>query len=267
MSVLIEKKNLDASNSSGARADFMYRNILDQKRYIHILGYVNQKHILDCACGVGWGSFLMAKAGARHVVGIDLSSEALSTAKKYYNDLSIEYIHDNIYNYSNSHKFDVITSFETLEHLEDPLKFLKKVSSLSHAETMFFLSTPNGFCFKYKTDFPYNPYHKNEFTKEELINLFNLSGWAVDEYLGQYPMEEGSEKINEYRNFIKSFWIEKKRSKTYGLIYKIFGKVYRRLMGKRIKEPAHSYDCSPKKIISGFQPAYHYFKLKLKNND
>lgn len=263
MPVLIEKENLKASNSSGARADFMYRNILDQKRYIHILGYVNQKHILDCACGVGWGSFLMAKAGARHVVGIDLSSEALSTAKKYYNDQSIEYIHDNIYNYSKSHKFDVITSFETLEHLEDPLKFLKKVSSLSHADTMFFLSTPNGFCFKHKTDLPYNPYHKNEFTKEDLIKLFNLSGWSVKDYLGQYPMEENSKKIIEYRSFIKRYWSERKRSKKYGFIYTILGKIYRRLIRKTIKDPAHLDDCSPKKLNKGFQPAYHFFILKL----
>ena len=54
-----ENKNKLASNKSGVRSDFLYRNILDQKRYIEVLKFVRGKRILDCACGVGWGSYVI----------------------------------------------------------------------------------------------------------------------------------------------------------------------------------------------------------------
>ena len=41
----------------------------------------------------------MAKAGAEQVVGLDLSSDAISSAKKYYNCDSIMYLQDNIYDF------------------------------------------------------------------------------------------------------------------------------------------------------------------------
>ena len=135
-----EIKNKLAPNESGVRPDFMYKNIIDQKRYINVLQFVKGKRVLDCACGVGWGSYIMAKAGAEQVVGLDLSSNAINTAKKYYNHDSILYQEDNIYNFSSNEKFDVITSFETLEHVEDPLKFLNTLANLCHSDSVFFLS-------------------------------------------------------------------------------------------------------------------------------
>lgn len=259
-----EIKNKFASNKSGARADFMYKNLLDQKRYINVLSFVKDKKILDCACGVGWGSYLMARAGAKQVVGIDLSNEAIETAKKYYNFDTVIYLKDDIYDFKYEEKFDIITSFETLEHVEDPLKFLNAFSNLSKNETVLFLSTPNGFCFKKSNEQPYNPYHKNEFTKDELFKLIELSKWSLEEYLGQHPMNRNSKEIDEYRKFISRFWIDKLRSERYGYIYSLAGKVYRRLFNKKLEDPAHLNNCSPIEIINDFEPAYHYLKLKLK---
>ena len=259
-----EIKNKLASNESGVRPDFMYKNIIDQKRYINVLQFVKGKRVLDCACGVGWGSYIMAKAGAEKVVGLDLSSNAINTAKKYYNHDSILYQEDNIYNFSSNEKFDVITSFETLEHVEDPLKFLNALAKLCHTNSIFFLSTPNGFSFKNKNELPHNPYHKTEFTKEELYELLNLSNWLIEEYLGTHPMKKDSEEIVEYRNFIRRFWTDKIRSKTYGIIYTLGAKIFRRLLNRKLVDPAHLEDCSPKKITSEFEPAYHYLKLQLK---
>ena len=262
-----EIKNKLANNQSGVRSDFMYRNIIDQKRYINVLEFVRDKRVLDCASGVGWGSYIMAKAGAKEVVGVDLSNEAITTAKKYYNLETISYFEENIYNLKDNKKFDVITSFETLEHVEDPLKFLNTLSDLSHNDTIFFLSTPNGYSFKSFDELPHNPYHKTEFTKEDLYKLLETSNWTIEEYLGQHPMKKESEEIYEYRNFIRSFWVDKIKSEKYGIIYKFISKLYRRLANQKLIDPAHSGDCSPKKIINEFEPAYHYLRLKLKKND
>ena len=262
-----EIKNKLASNQSGVRPDFMYKNIIDQKRYINVLQFIKGKSVLDCACGVGWGSYIMAKAGAKKVVGLDLSSDAINTAKKYYNYETISYLENNIYSFNSDQKFDVITSFETLEHVEDPLKFLNSLAKLCHEDSILFLSTPNGYCFKNKNELPYNPYHKTEFTKEEINKLLDLSNWLVVEYLGIHPIKKDTREIEDYRNFILRFWKDKIKSEKYGILYSLIGKIIRRLFNKKLLDPAHSGDCSPKKITEEFEPAYHYFQLKIKNND
>lgn len=259
-----EVRNKFASNKSGARPDFMYKNIIDQKRYINVLNYTKDKKILDCACGVGWGSYTIAMSGAKKVVGLDLSSEAIQTAKKYYSCPNVLYLDHNIYDFKTNEKFDVITSFETLEHVEDPLNFLNSLAHFCNPDSILFLSTPNGFCFKKKNEIPHNPYHKTEFTKDELYKIINNSSWLIEEYLGQHPMKKNSNEIKEYRDFIHRFWIDKKRSKKFGIIYTIIAKIYRRLRNIKLVDPAHQGDCSPKKISEEFEPAYHYFKLKLK---
>lgn len=260
----IEFLNKEAANESGVRPDYMYKNILDQKRYIDVLCYIHEKKVLDCACGVGWGSYIMAKSGASHVTGVDLSNVAISTANKYYDNNSISYIKDDVDNLPDGIKFDVVTSFETLEHVENPLFFLKKLANLSHTETVLFLSTPNGFCFKNKDDSPYNPYHNEEYTKEELLDLFDLSGWSVVEYKGQHLMKENSKDIVEYRSFIRRFWHDKIMTDRFGIVYSIFGKIVRRVFGIALQDPAHKGDCTPVKVKYGYQPAYHYFRLKIK---
>lgn len=259
-----QNKNKFASNNSGVRPDFMYKNILDQKRYINVLEFVKEKKILDCACGVGWGSYVMAKSGAKHVVGLDLSSDAISSAKKYYNHDTITYLEENIYDFKDNQKFDIITSFETLEHVEKPLRFLDALAALSHKDSILFLSTPNGHCFKHENERPYNPYHKTEFTKEEIFNLLEKSKWSIHEYLGQHPMKKNSQEIIRYRDFIKKFWDDKIKSEKYGILYNVAGKIFRRLLNKKILDPAHMSDCSPKHITDAYEPAYHYLKLKLK---
>ena len=262
MSSSITMINQDASNSSGVRPDFLYKNALDQERYISVLSHVKNKSVLDCACGVGWGSHIMAMSGAKSVLGVDLSASAIKTASRFYNSKAVTYVQNDINQINKEDCFDVITSFETLEHVENPLEFLHTLRNLSHSDSIFFLSTPNGYCFKHYGDKPYNPYHLEEYQKDELLEMFERSGWVVEDYLGQYPMKEGSEEVEEYRDFIYSFWLDKIRVKKFGLVFSLLSKIFRRLTNKLIKDPAHNNSCAPVIMKNGYQPAYHFFKLK-----
>ena len=123
--MFLKKLNQIASNQSGARANVMYGNILDQERYFKLLSYVKNKDILDCACGIGWGSYLIANVGANHVTSVDLSEEAISAAKNYFNHPNINFVNGDIDEIKINKKFDIICSFETIEHVQDPEKFLK----------------------------------------------------------------------------------------------------------------------------------------------
>ena len=48
-----------------------------RQRYEFAAEYCVNAHVLDAACGVGYGSDLLHRKGAFNVLGVDLSSEAI----------------------------------------------------------------------------------------------------------------------------------------------------------------------------------------------
>jgi 2-polyprenyl-3-methyl-5-hydroxy-6-metoxy-1,4-benzoquinol methylase len=121
----IKELNKKANNSSGVRADFKYGNMLDQMRYMFTLKYSHNKVILDFACGTGWGSYLIAQAGANKVYSVDFSKDAIETAMKYYSHNVIEhYYGDLLENNIADSSIDTITCIETIAHLDNPEKYM-----------------------------------------------------------------------------------------------------------------------------------------------
>ena len=73
----------------------------------------------------------------------------------------------------NKSTFQTITSFEVIEHLQNPLTYLKSINqSLRHNGTLY-LTTP----VKSSLDLLKGKYHWKEFTKEELIFLLKYAGF------------------------------------------------------------------------------------------
>jgi 2-polyprenyl-3-methyl-5-hydroxy-6-metoxy-1,4-benzoquinol methylase len=64
----------------------------------HLLRYefastlVQEKQVLDAACGSGYGSKMMATAGAASVVGVDIDSDSIQLAQTEYPDDKIRYM-------------------------------------------------------------------------------------------------------------------------------------------------------------------------------
>jgi 2-polyprenyl-3-methyl-5-hydroxy-6-metoxy-1,4-benzoquinol methylase len=261
MSQSVEDINRNASNQEGARSGFLYGNMLDQKRYMFVLDRVQNLKVLDCACGIGWGSYLMAHAGAQSVVGVEISSEAVASARKYYAADNLDFINSPLATAGlpKSH-FEVITSFETLEHVERPAEFLSDLRAVARQGATMFLSTPNGYAFKNDGQRPANPFHFNEYTRDEVATMCESAGWAVNEYRGQYPMKRGSAEIDAYRDFIKSYWLRQQRSKKFGLPYRLVAFAAARV-GYGLSEPAFISSCDPVLIDDAHEPAYHYFTL------
>lgn len=257
----IEAVNRGASNSSGARSNFLYGNILEQKRYIFVLDKVRNLDVLDCASGIGWGSFLIARAGARRVVGVELSDEAVVSATKYYSADNVEYINSSLAESGlPAAGFDVVVSFETLEHVASPVEFLKKLRLLARRDATMFLSTPNAHAFKNDGEKPANPYHLDEYTRDEVVRMCQQAGWAVVEYRGQHPMPRGSDEIPAYRKFIKAYWTQHQRAQSYGIPYRLLTFVARK-SGFALAEPAFMGNCNPVLVDQNHEPAYHYLIL------
>jgi 2-polyprenyl-3-methyl-5-hydroxy-6-metoxy-1,4-benzoquinol methylase len=261
----MKKENLNktSSSSKGVRATHIYSNMLDQMRYIHSLEYAKDKKVVDIACGVGWGAFLLSKT-AKEVIGVDLSEIAINTSRKYYNAQNITYVCDYLHQVGiNDSDIDLITSFETIEHIEEPKLLIKEFHRILKKDGFLLLSTPNGVTFKNSsTDKPFNPFHVEEYDKESLIALFD-NNWEIIEYRGQYPMSN-IEEISKYRKYIKHYWIGMKLRDRFGFIGQSLFLILGKLKIFLVNEPAYQYSCAPQIINNDNQPAYHYIILKPK---
>jgi SAM-dependent methyltransferase len=133
--------------------------------YRACLPYVSGKVVLDGGCGEGYGGRCLAES-ARLVVGVDSSWETAREARRggprnlhlSCSDLSRLGFRDG--------SFDVVCSFQVLEHFRQPLPFLQEAVRVLRPEGVLILSTPNRLA-----SFSENPYHFKEYRPEELREL------------------------------------------------------------------------------------------------
>jgi SAM-dependent methyltransferase len=138
----------------------------------HIIRYelakysVKGKTVLDIATGSGYSAHILLQAGAKKIIGIDADSAAIEEATQRYGHNLIDFKIGNAESLDIAdNSVDVITSFETIEHLDNYKKYLQELARVLTGEGVAFISTPNRDVFGQK-----NPYHIKEFTKEEFIS-------------------------------------------------------------------------------------------------
>lgn len=170
----------------------------DQNLYLEHLGryefarrFVRGMRVLDVACGVGYGAPLLCGAGAERYVGIDASGEALGIAKnRYQASDNISFVFGDACELVgiNGEDFDVVVSFETIEHLRDPERFLDRVRDVLVPNGKFIVSTPNRAVSDpaNTTRKPSNPFHLREWTIEQFV-VFLQRSFEVEQVLGQVP--------------------------------------------------------------------------------
>jgi 2-polyprenyl-3-methyl-5-hydroxy-6-metoxy-1,4-benzoquinol methylase len=104
------------------------------ERYSIATQYCDGKVVLDAACGIGYGSNMMKHKGkAKNVLGVDKSLEALEYASVHWRLPHIRFQQFDLESrcFDELGVFQVIVSFETLEHLEPyPTETLEKFNEI-----------------------------------------------------------------------------------------------------------------------------------------
>ena len=161
-------------------------------RYHFAIPYIKEKQVLDIACGTGFGSELLLSNGAQKVFSADASQEALDASKlrldtyKERSDISIQ---DGTRLTFEDSVFDIIVSFETIEHIENYEGFLTELHRVLKHEGTLLISTPNALVTKPVEGKPINPYHIKEFEPEEFITLLKKH-FEVELAAGQHLPDE-----------------------------------------------------------------------------
>lgn len=170
-------------------------------RYDFALQFVNGKNVLDIACGSGYGSLLLAQKGkALHVTGIDLDADAVRYGNFRHMHDSVQRFSGDACTYLSANPYDVIISFETIEHLPDFKSFLNNIDRNLSEEGLFIISTPIS---KQTTIKPtHNPYHEIEWSYGDFIKLLK-EYFTVTETFIQNGSTEGKYPEYNIKNRIK----------------------------------------------------------------
>jgi SAM-dependent methyltransferase len=137
-------------------------------RYAFAARLAKGRRVLDAGCGSGYGAAKLAQ-GAREVLGIDVSQEAVDEARQQYKAANLRFeCADCLAIPAADGSFDLVVAFEIIEHLKDWRGFLRQVRRVLASDGQFVVSTPNRLYYAEARAEPGpNPFHVHEFDYDE----------------------------------------------------------------------------------------------------
>ena len=158
---------------------------------------IRKGRVLDIGCGTGEFLYSVQKLGLE-AWGVDFDGNAVKIAKNFYN---LKKIFKNSWKDFSQRKdlpkFNIITFFEVLEHLDDIPEFLRFVVRIASPDAYVIFSTPNrsrkALAADPSDDFP--PTHLTRWDYDSLFKVFNIYGIKIvneiyggdiDHYIGTY---------------------------------------------------------------------------------
>jgi ubiquinone/menaquinone biosynthesis C-methylase UbiE len=142
-----------------------------KQRYEWALDYCQGKRVLDVACGTAYGSTILAQSGAAHVVGVDISIEAIASNGKRPERLALANGDASRLPFDDD-SFEVVVSFETIEHLVNPELLLIEISRVLKRGGVCICSSPNRDFLPTSGVKEVNPFHPSEMSYAEFDQLF-----------------------------------------------------------------------------------------------
>ena len=144
------------------------------------LNYLNNpKRLLDIACGLGYGTAMLADA-CKEVIGADIQSSEIALASGKYEALkNVKFRVADCENLPfNDNYFDAVVSFETIEHV-NANRYLSELHRVISKDGFFMLSSPQNAI----GHIPVNPWHIKEYSLEALKEIVSKY-FVIDKIIG-----------------------------------------------------------------------------------
>jgi SAM-dependent methyltransferase len=169
----------------------------------HLFAYKNavpyvKGNVLEVGCGEGYGSKLLAPYADKYTAVDKFKAQNEDNLKGIdFLEMSVPYLTPFADN-----SFDVVISFQVIEHIKDDKTFVKEISRVLKPGGKFICTTPN-----IKMSLTRNPYHIREYTvsqlKELMSNYFttvNTLGISGDKIAMDY-FERNKESVKRITRF------------------------------------------------------------------
>lgn len=135
--------------------------------------------VVDCACGTGYGSHALARAGAESVLGVDRNRRRVAYARRRFRRPGLEFaVGDCNALELPAATFDLIVSSNTLEHLPSPLPFLESAAGGLAPGGCLMVTVPPVLSEADLRDHATNRYHASPLSVRAWSELFTAQGWT-----------------------------------------------------------------------------------------
>ena len=161
-----------------------YLSPLTIKRYNVLLDYFEKyrknNKLLDVGCGVGYFLYEAQKRGWE-VYGTEYTNDAIKICQEKNINVSKGVLEPKNYELE---KFDVITSFEVIEHINNPIDELTNFYKILRKGGLVYVTTPNfNSLLRYRLKSDYNvicfPEHLSYYTPNTLNKVFTRVGFKT----------------------------------------------------------------------------------------
>jgi SAM-dependent methyltransferase len=167
------------------------------------------RSVLDAGCGVGYGSAMLARAGATEVTGIDVSAKAVDAASERAPDNASFVAGDIRALPFDDGSFDLAVCFEVIEHVDRQDEVIAELARVLAPAGVLALSSPN------RDVYPAgNPHHLHEYVPEELraalaaqfahVELRRQHAWLASAVLSDEQTADGSLRRRDELHVAKS---------------------------------------------------------------
>jgi 2-polyprenyl-3-methyl-5-hydroxy-6-metoxy-1,4-benzoquinol methylase len=156
----------------------------DKRREFHLDRYrfaarrVPGKQVLDCACGTGYGARLLLEQGlAKSVIGVDIDAQAIQYAWQHHNAGAALFVcaPGERLPFAEA-SVDVITSFETIEHVPDDEALVQEFHRILCPGGLLIVSTPN------QWPLADTPYHVREYDRALFLSVLESRFHCLELY-------------------------------------------------------------------------------------
>ena len=146
-------------------------------RYAFARRFAAGRRVLDAACGEGYGTALLS-AVASSTVGVDIDAGVVAHASaRYWEDARIRFVEGSCTRLPvPDASFDVVVSFETVEHLsaaDQPL-MIAEFDRVLAPDGILIVSSPNKRLYSDARHYA-NEFHENELYRDEFAELLQRS--------------------------------------------------------------------------------------------
>lgn len=167
-----EKHELISGHSFQSEEEYVL-HLMHTASYLQAARLSENKKVLDLGCNTGYGTEILSKV-ARHVVGVDVSEQAISVAQKKYGNRRMKFqLIDGTQIPFKDNEFDVVVSFQVIEHIVNYSVYIGELKRVLSPGGIVMFTTPNALLRLDPGMKPWNEFHVREFDNSELESLLS----------------------------------------------------------------------------------------------
>lgn len=179
-----------------------------------------KRNFLDLGCGMGFTSSAISNNYNKY--GLEISNKSAGLAKKYIENIHIGYLEENTYP---EEFFDLVLSHHVIEHVENPIEFVRNIHKIMKTHGHLIIATPNfdsGMARRFGKNYRLldDRFHISLFSDFSLKQLLEDFGFIVDKI--EYPFFDTKYFIEE--NLLRVFDTSKVSPPFYGNIMTLYAR-------------------------------------------